>query len=293
MSMENWRDLKAHPAADVLPMMTSLEREKLKVSILDKGYHPNEPIVLLDGQIVDGRNRHSICSELDVEPTFTEYAGDPEDIGSFVLDKNVGTWRELNQFQKGLVHLAMSPFVKQRAQALVSDPGGRPKTVPHDEARFLEPHEKRRWTQEVGQQIGVSRGTMDRCAFVHFKDPELAERCIKGEVKMKDALSDLGWVDSVNGMPKERPKTEPVRRKRPRQETLEGWEAMIEGRIEAYLDVAYALLEIRDKRLYLEQHGEFRHYLRDRWGVSFRRFSEVLIGLDAVLMATDKEDRNG
>lgn len=77
--------------------------------------------------------------------------------------------------------------------------------------------------------------------------------------------------------------------KHPREETLAGFEAIIEGKMEAYLDVAYALLEIRERRLFLDQHGEFKRYLKERWGVSFQRFMTVMAGIDAVVLIGEAE----
>lgn len=295
--MENWRDLKAHPAAAVLPMMTGPEREKLKASIEHNGYHPNEPIVLLDGLIVDGRNRHALCCELDIVPVFEEYAGDPDDIGTFVLNKNVETWRDLSPIQKALVFLQMNPFVKQHLQGQVYDKPGRPKKSASIEADFSESRKPQRWTEEAGKKCGVSRGTMDRAVFIHEKAPEVGREIVAGARKGKvmDELAKLGWVDSTNGMPPKPKKSRKKEPAKPRPETMElaQWEGYIEGRLEAFLDVAHALIQIRDGRLYCETHGEFFRYLADRWGLTFKRDgSLVLMGMDAVTVANQRgEDR--
>ena len=39
-----------------------------------------EPILLLDGKIIDGRIRYQICQELDVEPIVRHVTGDPRHI---------------------------------------------------------------------------------------------------------------------------------------------------------------------------------------------------------------------
>jgi len=63
-----------HPASSIFWMMSDAEYDRLKASIQTHGMRM--PIVLCDGKILDGRNRHKACLELDIEPTFTEYTGD-------------------------------------------------------------------------------------------------------------------------------------------------------------------------------------------------------------------------
>lgn len=294
--MQNWRGLQAHPAAAVLPLMTDAEREKLKASIAGNGYHPNEPIVLLDGLIVDGRNRHAVCVELGVEPSFVDYSGDQDDVGTFVLNRNVESWRELSPMQRALAFLQMHPFIKQQTQASIpTGAAGHKPQVASIEATCVKP---RRWTEEAGKKCGASRGTMDRAVFIHEKDPELGRQIVAGmhKGKIMDELARLGWVDRTNGMPPE-PKKQRKKKEapKPRPETLElaEWESYIDGRLEAFLDVAHALIQIRDRRLYCETHGEFFRYVADRWGLTFKRDGAlVMMGMDVVEAVSQRgEDR--
>jgi hypothetical protein len=72
--------------------------------------------------------------------------------------------------------------------------------------------------------------------------------------------------------------------------TLEAWETRIEARMEAFLDVAKALWEIRERRLYLKTHGMFRRYLQDRWGISMRDFQVITAAIDTPHLAWRAEE---
>jgi ParB-like chromosome segregation protein Spo0J len=92
------KKLKAHPYAQLLPPMTAAELEALAADIAEHGLR--QPVVLYDGQVLDGRHRLLACERAGVEPTFTEYDGD--DPLGFVLSANI-TRRNLNPAQRAVV----------------------------------------------------------------------------------------------------------------------------------------------------------------------------------------------
>jgi ParB-like chromosome segregation protein Spo0J len=59
-----------------------------------------EPIVLLDGAILDGRNRYNACLAAGVEPAFVPFRG--EDALKFVLAANLHR-RHLNESQRSMI----------------------------------------------------------------------------------------------------------------------------------------------------------------------------------------------
>lgn len=65
--------LDTHPAADVFPMMDDARLAELVADVESNGLI--RPIVLLDGQILDGRNRMQACVETATEPRFEEWTG--------------------------------------------------------------------------------------------------------------------------------------------------------------------------------------------------------------------------
>src|SRR4051812_13543564 len=65
--------LQVHPSADLFPLMGDVEFAALKGDIQAHGQRV--PIALVDGRIVDGRNRYRACLELGIEPATVELAG--------------------------------------------------------------------------------------------------------------------------------------------------------------------------------------------------------------------------
>jgi ParB-like chromosome segregation protein Spo0J len=66
--------LKFHPLSDLFPLLEGEEFDALVADIKANGLI--EPIVMLDGMILDGRHRYRACLAAGVEPRFTDYRGD-------------------------------------------------------------------------------------------------------------------------------------------------------------------------------------------------------------------------
>lgn len=63
-------ELTTHPIANLIPPMAADEYAGLKTSIKERGQEV--PILLLNGQILDGRHRYQACLELGIEPITKE-----------------------------------------------------------------------------------------------------------------------------------------------------------------------------------------------------------------------------
>lgn len=53
-------------------------------------------------------------------------------------------------------------------------------------------------------------------------------------------------------------------------------EAVIERGLTTFVEVGAALLEIRDRRLYRESHGDFESYCHEKWGFSRQRAHQMI-----------------
>lgn len=87
-----------HPAAALFPRLAGADLDALAADIAANGLLG--PVVLLDGAVLDGRNRLAACALAGVEPLFTEYVGD--DPVSWVVSQNLHR-RHLSESQRAMV----------------------------------------------------------------------------------------------------------------------------------------------------------------------------------------------
>jgi hypothetical protein len=91
-----------HPIAEAYPPLSEQELSAMKQSI--KAVGQINPVITLNGQALDGRNRLIVCDELGIDPETTEYEG-PSDIDSlidFVRGVNE-VRRHLTATQRGVI----------------------------------------------------------------------------------------------------------------------------------------------------------------------------------------------
>lgn len=106
--------LEDHPISQIFPIMGPEDRAALETSIKEHGQR--EPIMLLEGKILDGRNRFEACRAIGIEPTFEFYnyrvhGASPT---AYVMDRNF-TRRHLTTGQKAAIAAEALPFYQAEA----------------------------------------------------------------------------------------------------------------------------------------------------------------------------------
>ncbi len=101
--------MEFHEIANVFPLIEGAEFKELVADIAANGLR--EPIILLDGKILDGRNRYRACVEAGVEPRSVAYSG--ADPVAFVVSLNLRR-RHLNEGQRAWVAAQIASLGKGR-----------------------------------------------------------------------------------------------------------------------------------------------------------------------------------
>lgn len=107
----------SHEYANLFPMMADADLGELADDIRKHGLR--DAIVLLDGKILDGRNRHRACELAAVEPIFQDFTGD--NALGFVISHNLHR-RHLTESQRAMVAAKMANLSKGGPSGFHTDP---------------------------------------------------------------------------------------------------------------------------------------------------------------------------
>jgi hypothetical protein len=111
--------LPFHPLADLFPLIEGAEFDELVASIKENGQL--EPIITLNGAILDGRNRYRACLKAEVSPLTEAFNG--SDPVRFVICKNIQR-RHLNAVQRAALAAQFCTLVQgQRPPRSSQAPG--------------------------------------------------------------------------------------------------------------------------------------------------------------------------
>ncbi|KAB2730714.1 hypothetical protein [Brucella intermedia] len=106
----------SHPLADIFPMIAEADLKVLAADIAANGQV--EPILLLEGKVLDGRNRQAACGLAGVDPVYAEFTG--ADPLSFVLSKNLHR-RHLTESQRAMAAAMVVDWERGINQATARD----------------------------------------------------------------------------------------------------------------------------------------------------------------------------
>lgn len=174
-------DYQFHDAANIFPLMTEDDFDGLVEDVRKNGLL--EPIELLDGKILDGRNRHRACIAADVQPTFCEYHGN--DPVGHVLSKNLHR-RHLNESQRSMIGAKAKDQYQREAKERQKAAGGDKKALVENLPQALDNKGKAR--DKAAAAVGVSGRSVDFATKVIKQGtPELVKAVDAGRVPVSVA----------------------------------------------------------------------------------------------------------
>lgn len=154
-----------HPLANIFPLMAADEYVALKSDI--RQYGLREAIWILDGQILDGRNRFKACQEVGITPILKEYEG--EDPAAFVVSLNLKR-RHLSESQRAMVAAKLETLKQGR---------------PNKDANL---HDCSVSRSEAASLLNVSPRSVATAKKVEEQaEPELVEAVASGQVSVSAA----------------------------------------------------------------------------------------------------------
>lgn len=180
-----------HELAGMFPLMTGGAFHGLVKSIRENGLL--QPITLLGGQVLDGRNRLAACEAAGVEPRFVEYSAECDPL-DWVLAQN----RDRRHLTINQLHAITAEYVpkykeraRERQERLGRELGGNPnKTLPAC-AQEGSAEESGEATALAAKAAGIGqRGVADGYKLLK-EAPDLHAEVKAGTTKLADAMRTL------------------------------------------------------------------------------------------------------
>jgi ParB-like chromosome segregation protein Spo0J len=178
--------MKAHPIANVWPMLDDDKLEELAEDIRQQGQL--QPIWTFDGMILDGRNRFEACRRAEIKPIIMEYRGDePTAFAVSLNDRR----RHMGKSALAAVAAELEPFFAEDAARRRKETEGRPKK---DAAKLTErlpqvSNQPRALMarEEAAKSVGVNDRYVQDAKKVKADAPEIFERLKAGKITLQDA----------------------------------------------------------------------------------------------------------
>lgn len=168
--------IEIHPIANLLPKMPEEDFASLRDDIRANGCHT--PIVLFEGQILDGRHRYLACQDTGRDFTTNTYReGDP--VG-FVRSLNLHR-RNLTPAQRAMVEAALSEWL---------DHGKKPTSEPGADVSLTEKPSKT--AAQMAESAEVSTRSIEQAkAVARAASPEVKDAVTQGKMSLKAAAKTL------------------------------------------------------------------------------------------------------
>jgi ParB-like chromosome segregation protein Spo0J len=177
--------IAVHPAAGLFPMMDWPELLELEQDIREHGLH--EPIMLVDGAILDGRNRWIACARAGVQPRTRTWDGASSPT-AYVISLNLHR-RHLTVSQRSACAAEALPLFEAEAKARQQEHGGtapgRTATLP---AKLPEVFSDAR--DDAGAAFGVSGRNVSKAKRLKETQPDLHEQVKSGERTLEQATRE-------------------------------------------------------------------------------------------------------
>lgn len=199
-------NMKIHKYADIFPAMSPEEYAGLLVGMEKNGYLAEDPIIVLNGEILDGRNRYKAACDLGIKPITKEYSGtSPLD---FVFARNFDR-RHLTTGQKVVAGMEIKKIEAEAAKRRQAASGvERQKQARNSHNKNKEqlppilgeaaPQEKQGEASKIAaKRVGVSHSSISEGEKIEAKAPEVVQLMKAGLVNPSIAKKIANLPDEI------------------------------------------------------------------------------------------------
>ena len=164
------------------------------VESIKKGYDEQFPVVLYEGDVLDGWNRQRACDELGIKPAYKDFVGTPMEAFNYVIRTNKR--RNLSEEQLGFIAVDSREILEalqreardRQVEAGTANlmKGDKSPVVQNSAQLGKENAEDNKTRTKLAEAFGTTRHYVSQAANIKNEDPALFERLKAGEITMKE-----------------------------------------------------------------------------------------------------------
>ena len=176
---------------NIFPEAKAEDYDRLKQDIEANGYDSSQPIILYQGDILDGWNRQKACNELKAKPTYETFQGTDEEAIRYMMrtnkrrNLNSGQWACIAVEAEDLIETIRKEVEKQRrvkiseTKKTASTPDKKLSSVPKDEHVTKTAH-------KTAELFNTNRTYVNQASKLKEQAPEVFEAVKAGTMRMTD-----------------------------------------------------------------------------------------------------------
>jgi len=173
---------------NIFPAAKAEDYNRLRDDIRDNGYDSKQPIVIYDGEILDGWNRWTACLELRLTPPTRQFDGTEFEAIGLVMRTNKR--RNLNSGQWATIAVEAEDIIGAIAKQGESERRFKIAASRKDETRQkIAPSEKDlgKTATKAAELFNTNRTYVNQAARIKQAAPEVFEKVKAGKMTMQDA----------------------------------------------------------------------------------------------------------
>jgi ParB-like chromosome segregation protein Spo0J len=183
-------DRKPHRYADIFPMLPEDELNALAADIKKNGLQ--EPIVIYNEFILDGRNRYAGCKIAEVVPKIKKFTGTDEEALQYVASHNLHR-RHLTASQRAMIAAKIADMpvgkpVAEKTETTTETPAGTTQTT-SDKPK--PPAKKKTTISDAAKKLKVSPASVKKAKEVLKKSPAKAKEVEAGQKSLDQAHKEV------------------------------------------------------------------------------------------------------
>ncbi len=193
-----------HPSAELIPMMTDEEFQRLKANISERGQ--DDPIIIYNDKIIDGRHRYRACIELEIQPKIIKVSN-KDNFVDLVISKNMHR-RELTSSQRAAIGVNLLPEYEKRARERQKTSSGGSNPQLREKIPKAEPYG--RASETVAKIVGSNRKYIEFLWNIKEEYPDLFDQVFNGRktisqikklIESKEIKTGKAITPQLSGIP--------------------------------------------------------------------------------------------